>query len=420
MSALGDAIAQTQAGLAAVHAAASAPSAVGSAELLAALVDMQSLLAQGEAANAVLLARVDLAQLPTGEHGRHSTAAAVAAHAHTNPRITRAVQRRGLWLVGFPVVGEAFTSGSISQAHVDAFRAVENPRTATALLEAQDYLVQAAVDCPWDKFQRILQYWVNAADPDGDEPDDQLNRRSLSYKTNPDGTVDGRFILDPLAGHAFTTALDRIVQRLWRQDQEAGSTRTASQRRADALTILIGNGAANPESNLPGAMIHIVMSQTVADYVLASLPRTEGHWLPTESPLDPDDIDGRCELMNGMPLHPRFAAAAMATAQFRRLIFSTDGEILEHGRKTRIFPAQAKQALLVKARGRCQESGCDAPITWLQADHYLPWGRGGPTDIANGQILCSRHNHLKRDQPPSRGDPPPGDARDPDDWGEGR
>ncbi|MCP5032805.1 MAG: HNH endonuclease, partial [Actinomycetia bacterium] len=93
------------------------------------------------------------------------------------------------------------------------------------------------------------------------------------------------------------------------------------------------------------------------------------------------------------------------TAQFRRLIFSTTGEILEHGRKTRTFPPQAKQALLVKARGRCQYPGCDAPITWLEADHLTPWNQNGPTNTTNGQILCSRHNKLKNDTPPN--DPGP-------------
>ncbi len=149
MSPLTEAIAQTGAGLGAIHAAAVAPSALNSEELLTALVEMQSLRAQCDAANALLLARVDLAMLPSDEHGRQSTAAAVAAHANTNPRLTRADQRRGLWLFAFPVVAEAFSAGWISQAHVEAMKAVDKPRTSAALVEAQEYLIQAAVDCTW-------------------------------------------------------------------------------------------------------------------------------------------------------------------------------------------------------------------------------------------------------------------------------
>ncbi|MCP4223683.1 MAG: HNH endonuclease, partial [Actinomycetia bacterium] len=62
-------------------------------------------------------------------------------------------------------------------------------------------------------------------------------------------------------------------------------------------------------------------------------------------------------------------------------------------------------ALLVKARGRCQYPGCDAPITWLEADHLIAWNQNGSTNTTNGQILCSRHNKLKNDTPPN--DPGP-------------
>jgi hypothetical protein len=174
-----------------------------------------------------------------------------------------------------------------------------------------------------------------------------------------------------------------------------GSTRTSPQRRADALMMLI----TEPGSAGAGALVHLVMGQNVAEHILTTPARTESPRPDpsTESPIDHDDIDGRRELINGVPVHPHWAAAAMTMARFRRLIFSTASEILDHGRTTRLFPAQAKQALLVRARGRCRFPGCDAPITWLEADHLIPWNRDGPTDVANGQVLCSRPNRQKRD-----------------------
>jgi hypothetical protein len=406
-----DSIARARAALAAVQTAGDALSASDRDELLAGLVAMQALQAQCDAVNSMLLASVDLAMLPTTEHGKPSTAAAVAGRANSNPRTTRAIQRRGLWLLGFPVIAEAFSAGSISQAHVEAIRGVDKPRTNQALTEAQEYLVQAAVDCTWHGFQQALRYWTLGADPDGEEPHEQFEKRSLNYQANGDGSISGRFHLDPLAGHAFATALERLVSRLWREDQEAGCTRTAAQRRADAFMMLISRGAANPTSNPPGALIHIVMSQARAEQALTSLARADNPRpasagdRPPAPTLDVDDLDDRCELINGVPVHPYWAAAAMAVARFRRLVFSTSGEILEHGRATRLFPAHAKQALLVRARGRCQETGCDAPIAWLEADHFIPWNRGGATDVGNGQILCSRHNKLKHDTPPD-GAPP--------------
>ncbi len=284
---MSEALAQIRSGCEAGFEAVDGLSVLSPDEVLGVLVEVQSLTNRIGALNAVLLARVDLAMLPNAEHGHPSTAAAVAAHVGSSPRVTRGDQRRGLWLVGFPAIGEAYAGGLISQAHVEAFRSVENPRTTLALVEAQDYLVRAAIGCRWNEFQQVLQYWAKGADPNGEEPNDQIAKRTAEYSTNSNGSLNGRFRLDPLAGHAFTTAMDRIVQRLWRQDQDQASTRTATQRRADAFMILITNGAANPDSNLPGALIHIVMSETVAEHLLTTTPRTEGPWPHPTNPSGP-------------------------------------------------------------------------------------------------------------------------------------
>jgi hypothetical protein len=115
---------------------------------------------------------------------------------------------------------------------------------------------------------------------------------------------------------------------------------------------------------------------------------------------DPDDPDGRCELIDGTPIHPHYALALLATATLRRLILSADGEILDLGRGVRCYPRHLKDAMLVVAKGRCQTPGCDAPLWWLQADHLLSWHHLGPTATRNGQILCGPHNRQKRNRPP--------------------
>jgi hypothetical protein len=180
------------------------------------------------------------------------------------------------------------------------------------------------------------------------------------------------------------------------------------------LTELLTGASAAP-------LAHVVMSQRVVEDLFtrsASGRSASGAAGPGQAggagwdpwPIRFDDIDGRCELINGVPLHPHFAAGVAGIARFRRLVFSPEGEILDHGRMTRTFPSQLKQALLVKARGHCQHPGCDAPLGWLEADHLMPWNRAGPTSASNGQVLCGRHNKLKGDGLPgaSPGAPPPG------------
>ncbi|MCB0994279.1 MAG: HNH endonuclease, partial [Acidimicrobiales bacterium] len=38
------------------------------------------------------------------------------------------------------------------------------------------------------------------------------------------------------------------------------------------------------------------------------------------------------------------------------------------------------------------------PTEWLQADHILPWGRGGITATTNGKMRCDPCNKAKGDR----------------------
>lgn len=67
--------------------------------------------------------------------------------------------------------------------------------------------------------------------------------------------------------------------------------------------------------------------------------------------------------------------------------------------RQRLFTWQQKQALLIRAGHRCEHKpllGRRCRVTSrLQADHIVPWSRGGPTETWNGQVLCRRHNRSK-------------------------
>jgi hypothetical protein len=57
--------------------------------------------------------------------------------------------------------------------------------------------------------------------------------------------------------------------------------------------------------------------------------------------------------------------------------------------------ANRKQLAVITARDRgCTFPGCDAPAGWCDANHVVPWARGGKTDVNNLALLCSYHHHL--------------------------
>lgn len=79
-----------------------------------------------------------------------------------------------------------------------------------------------------------------------------------------------------------------------------------------------------------------------------------------------------------------------------------------HGRHARdpqrLFVGADRATLLARAGRRCEHhsflSGRCATTERLQADHVHPHSRGGATSVANGQVLCGRHNTRKANRIP--------------------
>ncbi|MXY99956.1 HNH endonuclease [Candidatus Poribacteria bacterium] len=69
----------------------------------------------------------------------------------------------------------------------------------------------------------------------------------------------------------------------------------------------------------------------------------------------------------------------------------------DNERKLQDFPQAAKLEILKKYNYRCavcgqgKEDGVEIAV-----DHKIPREKGGTNDIENGQILCTRHNNLKK------------------------
>lgn len=63
---------------------------------------------------------------------------------------------------------------------------------------------------------------------------------------------------------------------------------------------------------------------------------------------------------------------------------------------TRIIPTSVKLEVWKRDKGRCVECGS---ADNLHFDHIIPWSRGGSSLTAeNVQLLCARHNIVKRDR----------------------
>ncbi|WP_227007955.1 HNH endonuclease signature motif containing protein [Pseudarthrobacter sp. AB1] len=74
-------------------------------------------------------------------------------------------------------------------------------------------------------------------------------------------------------------------------------------------------------------------------------------------------------------------------------LLGTHGEILDLGRKTRLFTGAQRLALTARDQG-CTFPNCTIPAPWCEAHHITYWSQQGPTNVSNGALLCSHHHHL--------------------------
>ncbi|WP_146067303.1 HNH endonuclease signature motif containing protein, partial [Arthrobacter sp. ZGTC212] len=74
-------------------------------------------------------------------------------------------------------------------------------------------------------------------------------------------------------------------------------------------------------------------------------------------------------------------------------LLGTHGEILDLGRKTRLFTPTQRLALTARDQG-CTFPNCTIPAPWCEAHHITYWSHGGTTDLDNGALLCTGHHHL--------------------------
>ncbi|MHC6220949.1 HNH endonuclease signature motif containing protein [Arthrobacter sp. MMS24-S77] len=75
------------------------------------------------------------------------------------------------------------------------------------------------------------------------------------------------------------------------------------------------------------------------------------------------------------------------------VVLGGEGQVLDIGRASRIFPPHLRKAITARDKG-CAFPRCTMPAPWCEAHHIEYWSRGGPTSAANGTLLCSHHHHL--------------------------
>src|SRR4030088_3247079 len=271
----------------------------------------------------------------------------------------------GEQLESLPKVAAALASGESGYQSVSVLCHLRDKLGEQRDLFNEDEMLELARKQSVATLRYLCNYAWHVADPDGffNEAEENYTRRRLHISQLADGmyAVDG--LLDPVTAAAFKTTVDALAKRKGPEDE-----RTPSQRRHDALGELVNH--AMDQGTLPrrnGVRPHINLTTTI-----------EG--LKNEVGAPPADLE------LSLPISTRTLERITCDCTMSRVLLA-DSMVIDVGRATRVTSAPRRRALRVRDRG-CRFAGCDRPVNWTNPHHIVAWTRGGPPNLANGELRC--------------------------------
>lgn len=262
-----------------------------------------------------------------------------------------------------PLAFSAWADGRISTDQArHLFHAAEG--VPDVFPEAEQLLVEAVEGLDATDTRRTIEYWRQTVDGPGQlDAETQWARRGVSLSKSIGGMhkIDGW--LTETAGQALEAALDANTPPRTQTD-----TRTPRQRRHDALENLcrdwLDNGA-TPQVGGERPHISLHTDLHALQGVAGGLHETEtGHIV---------DIDTL-----------RMVACDCAVT---RIVFGPESEVLDTGRKTRIWSPAQRRAIIARDR-HCQGKGCKTKPRHCDIHHQDHWADGGTTTVESGKLLC--------------------------------
>lgn len=160
-------------------------------------------------------------------------------------------------------------------------------------------------------------------------------------------------------------------------DTPLNERRSSEQRRADGFTDAIDAAlAAGERSTSRGVKPHLSATVTL------------------------DSLTGQIDRPGIAQFGTLLSAETMrrlaCDAGLTRAILSATGQVLDIGRATRTWTVAQHRAAELTFGGCAfpvaDGQACGRPVGWCDLHHVRYWERGGPTDRANGVLLCRRHH----------------------------
>jgi hypothetical protein len=317
----------------------------------------------------------------------------------------------------FDEMGNALWGGVLTVAQLDAWARQVTPERAGVFGQIAGIAVDESVRVGSRQTAALARGWAAIADDLIDaDPGTPSDRRELQASLVEKGRVKINGLLDPDNGAVVLAAL----QALDRPDPVGApeGERTHAQRMADNLgemarRSLALNDQGQPHTD-PAHAVHVIIDEdTLHGHGHGHGDENEG-----DQPGDRDDaacehdvedherpscaratatgqgFGGRVSAVVGLgAVAPATVRQWVCTSWLSRVVRSADGEVLDIGRKVRLFTPAQRRAIIVRDL-HCVFPGCDRGPSWCDVHHLHPFAHGGSSDVANGALLCRRHHRL--------------------------
>jgi len=298
-------------------------------------------------------------------------------------------------------VATAFDDGSLSVGAAAAItQGLGTPSESVAaddLLDAAQKLVAEAGTLPPEKMAQRARQLRDELDTAGiaAREADLRDRRFLRLTRQADGMTKLFGLLDPESAALITDAFDCVTaprrggprfvdsEELARVEALEKDPRTIEQITVDAFVEMVRiAGEVTPNTvfgvRRPSVRVHVDARD---------LEDRQGVGRQGVGRQGVGRLEGQTEAVSIATVE-RLACAD----GYVPVIFQPDGT-LDVGRVQRLFTTRQRTALDA-IWGGCAHAGCDRPPSWCEAHHAVPWKKGGPTDVANGILLCRFHHMM--------------------------
>lgn len=274
-------------------------------------------------------------------------------------------------LKDLPVTSAAFGEGKISFDHAKIIAKI----AGQAEIDERE-LVDKAKKQPVDVFAHAARkHAQQRSDDDGMSilKRQRRDRKAWINVNRATGMTVFHAQLDPINGTRVKNAMSKMTNEMWR-DEDPKHRPTTGQRMADALVELVCGERKDEKKQKNGRGTMLVL---VAQF----------------DPIAQEIRDAK--LGDGTPLPVEAVKDLACQAKILPTIFDGRGQVLWAGMARRGASRTQRMLLIARDRG-CV--GCGADPAWCQAHHVVHWAAGGPTDIDNLCLLCSRCHHRVHDE----------------------